>query len=578
MKFLKVLIIAALTFFVTSCDDDFLERSALDQITTDNYWKTSEDLKLYVNQFYTAFPSWTPNAFNGGIYWHDQNSDNIIRQNVDDRLAGNNTITTGNGSYNFRNIRTVNIFMANYDKVEDEFDTYKQYVGEALFFRAYFNFSLLKRFGPYPYTNQVLNDTSEELYESRTPRDIIAQNIIADLDQAIEYMQADKNNNGNRLNRGVAQLFKARVALYEGTWEKYHAGTSFGVDGSDGSTFLNIATDAAKSLMDSGIYSLHNTGNPMEDYWKVFNQTDFSGSSEVMLWKSYSQELSTAHNGQRYLSSSGGGRGITQVLVNDYLCLDGQPIATSPLYKGDTTLVQVATNRDPRLSQTIWLPGQDWRIEGGTVVETFEKSFLDASGESVCPTGYQIRKGANPDWAQRSGAGQGTTSSPIFRFAEALLVYAEAKAELGIITQADLDISLNLLRDRAGMPPLAIGSITTDPNWLFPDLSPIINEVRRERHVELAAEGYRADDINRWAAHDELTVGKRYKGVRFDPVQFPDMVVGSEVLLDSDGYVDPLQGELPNGYQFDLTRDYLLPIPTDELTLNPNLTQNPGWE
>jgi len=578
MKIFKIVLIAAIAVFTAGCDNDFLERPALDKITTDNYWKTTKDLELYVNQFYTAFPSWTPNAYNGGIYWQDDNSDNIIQQNVNSRLAGNNTITTGNGSYNFSNLRTVNIFMANYDKVEDDFDSYKQYVGEALFFRAYFNFRLLKNFGAYPYSNELLTANSEELFFERTPRNTIAENIIADLDMAISYMQSAKNRGGNRLNKGAAQLFKARVALYEGTWEKHHAGTPFGIAGENGNNFLTIAADASKELMDSGVFSLHNTGTPSEDYWKVFNQTSFANNSEVMLWKAFDVELGTAHNGQRYLAASGGGKGITQVLVNDYLCTDGQPIATSPLYEGDENLVKVATNRDPRLSQTIWLPGQDWRVEGGAVIEVFEKSHLDASGESVCPTGYQIRKGANPDWDQRSGSGQGTTSSPIFRFGEALLIFAEAKAELGTISQGDLDVSINLLRSRAGMPNLNLATITVDPNWLFPTLTPIINEVRRERHVELAAEGYRSDDINRWAAHDELTVGIRYKGAKFDAVQFPDMVVGTEVLLDANGYIDPLQGQLPAGYQFDIARDYLLPIPTDEITLNPKLIQNPGWE
>lgn len=187
-----------------------------------------------------------------------------------------------------------------------------------------------------------------------------------------------------------------------------------------------------------------------------------------------------------------------------------------------------------------------------------------------------IFKGANPDPVQYATSGVGTTTSPTFRFAEALLIYAEAKAELGNITQADLDISINVLRERAAMPPLQMDNIVQDPNWLYPDLSPIVNEVRRERHVEMAIEGYRFDDLMRWRAHD-LFVGKRLKGAKFQPELYPDVKLGEEVFLDEDGYLDPLVKQIPNGYQFDPGRDYLLAIPLEQITLNPSLEQNPRW-
>ncbi len=216
-------------------------------------------------------------------------------------------------------------------------------------------------------------------------------------------------------------------------------------------------------------------------------------------------------------------------------------------------------------------------VSGGVVARTFETAPVGASGSAGCPTGYMIYKGANPDPIQYYSGGVGTTSSPVFRFAEALLNFAEAKAELGTLTQADVDKSINILRQRVGMPELMIDDITPDPNWDFPELSPIINEVRRERQVEFALEGYRFDDLMRWQAADELVVGQRYKGAYFIEEDFPDLVVGTDVLLDEEGYIDPLQSQIPNGFQFDTQRDYLLPIPLDEITLNSNMTQNPGW-
>lgn len=572
MKFKKIYPLCILLFLFVGCTD-YLDRPDLDSITTDNFWKTSNDLQLYVNRYYTSFPGWSANAWNGGIYWHDDNSDNMIRPAANSWLSGNNAITTSNSSWNFSNIRNMNIFMANYENVEDDFDNYKQYVGEALFFRAYYNFNLLRNYGPYPYTNEVLTVDSESLYGERTPRNTIVQNIIGDLDEAASYMVSGSNSNGNRLNKEVAQLFKARIALYEGTWEKYHNGTPYGVSGSDGSSFLAIAEQAAETVMNSGHYSIHSTGNPNEDYWSIFNQSDYGGHSEVMLWRRFDVGLGLAHNGQRYLASIGGGRGITKSLVDDYLCIDGQPIATSTFYQGDDDLIKVTTDRDPRLAQTIYVPGQPFTTENGVVTEEFDKPDLDKTGEAICPTGYQIRKGSNPDIDQKYTSRVGTTSSPIFRYAEALLIFAEAKAELGTITQADIDKSINELRARAGMPDLVMGSITTDPNWSFPSLSPIINEIRRERRVEYAAEGYRLDDMKRWAAFDELILNKRSLGMKFNPADFP----GLTPFLDPNGYVDAHQNELPSGYQVQLDRDYLLPVPPDEIVINPELTQNPGW-
>ncbi len=573
----RIFILSALLCLFARCNDDFLDRPDLDTISSDLYWRSTNDLKLYVNKYYSSFPGWNANQYSGGIYWADVGSDNMIQPNVSARLAGNSTVETGNGAWNFANIRAINIFMANYEKVEDDFEKYKHYVGEALFFRAYYNFQLLVNYGSYPYSNELLTDTSEELYAPRTPRNEIAQNIIADLDLAAEYMNSGKQSRGNRLCKEVAQLFKARVAIFEGTWEKYHAGTEYGVSGSDGSSFLTIAAAAANDVISSGHFDIYDTDTPESDYSMVFNQPDYSTNSEVMLWQAYDASLSLAHNGQRYLADNGGGRGISKSLVDEYLCTDGEPIATSALYQGDDDLPTVSANRDLRLSQTIWLPGQPMNVDGANVLREFILPDLDKQGESLCVTGYQIRKGANPDIAYKT-VREGTTSSPIFRYAEALLIYAEAKAELGTITQADVDLTINKLRDRAGMPDLNLASIVTDPNWAFPTLSPIINEIRREWRVEFAAEGYRFNDMLRWAAFDELVVGKRIKGAKFKQSDFPDMEVGTHVLLDENGYVDAHQNEVPSGMQFVVTRDYLLPVPQQELTLNPDLTQNPGWK
>ena len=587
---------------------DYLDRYPLDQISTNQYWKHANDLKLYVNQFYNytlpffnddhAYHSWT-----GGIFWFDDNSDNYLNQVFDARLAGTRTVPTsasgeawkeilGTPTWNFKHIRDVNFFLANYKKCEDDFDQYKQYVGEAYFFRAYAYYGLVRSFGDVPWINKPLNVDSPELYAPRDPRNVVIDHILSDLDSAALLMQSGPNLGGTRLNQEAALLIKSRVALFEGTWEKYHASDPFGVSGSDGTKYLQIAVQAAETVMNSEHYGLFSTGHPESDYFNFFIQEDYSSNPEAIFWKKYDRNLNMQHWHNRMARGGTFGKGISRSLADAYLCTDGQPISVSPLFQGHDSLDVESMNRDPRFYQTIYCPGAPWRTEGNDTTVRFYKPGLNVPGFGYCQTGYQKRKGYDPDYTQWDiGNHSGTTGTVFFRFAEALLNYAEAKAELGTLTQGDVDKSINLLRDRVGMPHMDINNIPTDPEWHFPTLSPVINEIRRERRVELALEGYRWDDIARWAAADELIVNKNPEGVYFiqhywevtdpnkdiwAPWRFP-LTPGDNVWLTDDNFVKVYANSLPNGWQFDVNRDYLSPIPTSELTLNENLTQNPGW-
>ena len=154
-------------------------------------------------------------------------------------------------------------------------------------------------------------------------------------------------------------------------------------------------------------------------------------------------------------------------------------------------------------------------------------------------------------------SGQGVI---LFGYPEVLLNYVEAKAELNDISQADIDITINKLRERVGMSKLQMNNISVDPKWEFPTLSPIINEIRRERRIELAIQGFRQADILRWRAH-ELFAKKRPLGAKFNQSYYPAMVIGVDVFIDNKGYIDFYQKSLTNGYQFDPNRDYLYPLP-----------------
>lgn len=572
MKIINIYIIL-LAIVLSSCSDKFLDREPLDAVSADVYWKTPADLEMYVNQYYTVFPNETRNDMN----LLDGNSDNLILVGFNSTLGGTRIVPASGGVWSsaWTSIRSLNYFIQNYKKVSAPAASVNQFIGEAYFFRAYHYFSLVRDYGNVPWINKPLDQSSGELQMARTARSTVMDSIVSDLDKAILLMKSKGQGSASRLNSQVALLLKSRVTLFEGTWQKYHAGSPFGVTGSDGKKYLTLARDAAKQLIDGGAYNVYTSGNPKTSYAYLFGQNDYSSNPEVMLWKKWDASLGLV----RWAPSIWGmGMGVTKATVDSYLCTDGLPISRSPLYAGDANLVNVVKNRDPRLAQSIWVPGDPVNILGASDTTFFKRADLHQTGSYLCVTGYQLKKHSNA-WGEhlKENYYQSQIGSILFRYAEALLNYAEARAELGEINQSDIDLTINKLRDRVGMARLQLSNITNDPQWDYPSLSPIINEVRRERRVELAFEGLRLHDFLRWRAHP-LIVNKRSLGAKFVQADFPEMKPGINIYLDANGYIDPYLKALPAGYGFKPERDYLNPLPALELTLNKNYTQNPGWQ
>ncbi|OFY46813.1 MAG: hypothetical protein A2X22_04965 [Bacteroidetes bacterium GWF2_49_14] len=584
-RYISFLLLSGL-LFTASCNKDFLERYPLDELSPTFFFNNPEELQLFANRFYTLLPA-HQGYFN--TFMIDRNSDNIIPAVFDARLGGTRPLPSSalDGGWTWSDIRQANYFLAHCDSAGGVQKDIDQAVGEVRFFRAFLYFDKVRTFGDVPWINKPLSTDSPELFLPRTSRKIIVDSIIADLDKAISLLYPAAKASDSRINQEVAMLFKARVCLYEGTWEKYHAGTPFGVPGSDGSQFLQQAAECAGQLMSGTRFSLYK-GPVKEEYWSLFNPLDLTGNPEVLLWKKFDVGLQVVNNVSRILSGGGGNIGLSKGLIDSYLCTDGMPRSVSPLFMGYDSMESEVANRDPRLVQTIFLKGYDQitNAPGDVKNQKFNLPALDGAGEFRNTSGYALYKGVNPDFINQGNNDVGTQGSIIFRLAEAYLIFAEAKAELGTINQADLDKSVNLLRDRVGMIHLDINNIVSDPMWDFPNLSPIINEIRRERRVELVCEGFRWDDLARWRAH-HLLVGKRLKGVKYlgtnlegaykDFLGNPTIFIGHNLYVDDNGFVDPYQVALPGGFGFNPGRDYLSPIPSDELTLNSALTQNPGW-
>ena len=551
-----------------SCED-FIDLQPMDQVTMDEYWTTSTELEYYTRQFYPAF------CGQSQMLDFASDNDDMINGSPSVIMDGTRSKTTGSWTGEWTNIRNVNIFFANYRKCESGYDAYKQYLGEAYFFRAWFYFDLLKKYGDVPWYSEVIElDDQEALMRPRDSRVLIADSILADLDYAITHLNLRKDVGNNRINKEAALAFKTRVALYEGSWQKYHANTVFGTSGADPNKYFKACVDAAEELM-NGEYTvgLYSTGNPEEDYYKLFGFDDMSNINEVLLYKTFNSAEGFGNKAQSFVTYNSESKGITWDLVSSYLGRDGMPydyLGVAKENKGNDFLTKIAIECDPRLKSTIWIPGDLMSVEQNAY---FSKPTIDGGALQLCPTGFQIKKTANPESpaAGKSWETQSETGLILLRYAEVLLNYAEAKYELdGVVA----DDALNLLRQRVGMPDFEVHSQSSDKNRMEYgySISDELYEIRRERRVELALEGLRDDDYMRWAAC-ALFKNKRPKGYPVDLAQYPDFA--SKV--DENGLLDYFKDVMPDGYQFRENQDYLYSIPQDELTLNPNLKQNPGW-
>ena len=569
MKKLKIILIVLVVLLFNSCEK-FIDLQPIDKISMNSYWKTYTDLQNYTLQFYQVFMTNTEMVSQSAI-----NSDDFISGPPSTIMNGERIKSTGNWRGDWVNIRNINIFFDNYQKCTDALSSYSQYLGEAYFFKAWFYYALVQKYGDVPwYTHVVAINSTEDMTRPRDSRTLVVDSILACLDKATLYLGNRATQGNNRITKEAALAFKSRVALFEGTWEKYHATDVFGVPGTNPSKYFQACVSAADSLM-SGRYDvgLYNTGNPNQDYYSLFGFDNMNDINEVILYRAFNAAEGAGNMAQNYLTGEVNGKGATWQLVSSYLAKNGKPydyLTLAATKKGGDFLTQIAADCDPRLSATVFIPGD---LVSSALNLNFIKPPIDKGGNYLCPTGFQVKKSTNPNTIN-SGmtyGTQGNTGYIILRYGEVLLNYAEALYELN---QTVAYAQLNLLRERAGMPDFTVNPQASDLNPInygYP-ISDELYEIRRERRVEMALEGLRDEDYMRWAAAS-IFIGTRPKGYPFNPAEFPAFTPN----LDANGLIDYYQTNLPTGYKFRVGTDYLYSIPIDELTLNPNLVQNPGW-
>jgi len=581
--------------FAFSCNDEFLERVPLDEINIEQFWETENHLAVYNNGLYdlarndlnVPIMMGHDDGFDSHKYgiWHlsgysDDTAPRHSRHTEYQRVrAGQHTYLSdmwyGYDGWNF--LRAINVGLDNYGTAKVAEEVRNKYIGEARLFRAWFYADKVSKFGDVQWVDTELTvDDDEILNGSRDDRETVMTNVLADLNFAVANMP-DSWQDGEapgRMNRWAALLVKSRICLFEGTWRKYHGGT-------DPNMWLQEAADAALELMQDGPYSLYSTGNPTMDYNAIHRMDDLSGVSEVIYWRRYELGIYTNHVQSYHRGYNGG---ATKSFVEDYLCTDGQPIVLSdgspnPLYMGDANYNDIFEGRDPRLRQTILHPDDaDFYMYGNSTGIVYPKvQGMQTSGQATY-TGYHIIKTFDVNTAY---ATYNTSHTPAItlRFGEALLNYAEAMAELGTITQNDLDISINLLRDRVGMPHLGLNP-PMDPRYASDGVSSLIVEIRRERRVELFMEGFRYDDLRRWkqgAKLREKDFGMRWDATVTDAIEGSENATVQTSQIDGIDYLEIYKGTGYETPEFDEEKHYLWPIPVSALSQNPNLGQNPGW-
>ena len=583
------LLIAASIFILSfsSCDD-LLDVTPKDKITPETFFSTEADLQAFSTNFYNSLPK------DRDLYKDD--ADNITHSTPNSAATDSRTVPASGGGWEWGYLRRFNTLLQYSVNCKDK-TVRTRYQALTRFFRAYFYFEMVKRFGDVPwYDTELFVSETDQLNKPRDSRELVMKNILEDLDFAITNLSTTPSV--YTVTKWTALSLKSRVCLFEGTFRKYHnLNLSTNAD-----FFLQESITASRELMKESNYTLYTEGGTNQAYRKLFTSQN-APTTEVIMARNYNLTYDIYNTVGTYHTSVGEGRpGVTRKIIASYLMNDGSRFTDNPNWE-TMTFVDECKNRDPRLAQSICTPSYQPIVSN-------RKNIPDLN---ACVTGYQLIK-----YEDEAVGGKSDIDLFYFRLAEVYLNYAEALAEINQLTQDDLDISINKLRDRVGMPHLIMKTANANPDpYLlanttgYPNVSKyiyfsvshiqVILEIRRERTIELLSEHFRYDDILRWKAGQNMK--QAILGMYFpspgeydlngdgqnDICLYTDTKPGNAqgityLKIDSDiklsdgnkGYLSPHKGLT---LFWNEQRDYFYPIPSNErLITNGALTQNPGWD
>lgn len=588
-------------FLITSCD---LTEVPQDTASESAVFASEQGLGIYTNSFY----DWLPSATD--IIRVDYVSDFAARRDVppllrdgvspttedDDSQSGWDRVALGDDvHWEWDTLRDINFFLANNINPEVSESVKQHYNGIARFFRAFFYFEKVKRFGDVPWIEEPLDIEDEKLFGGRDNRGIVMDKILEDINFAIENINDNPDPSRTLITKDVALALKSRIALFEGTFRKYHSGgLASDLEGTS-DFWLTEAVDAAQEVMDRGNFSIYNGSGDLS-YQELF-LSDSPNSSEDILVNMQNESIGVLHSANWILNSATTGVRFSFIrpFINTYLNIDGTPFTDENGYQ-TMTFNEEIEDRDKRLYQTIRTPFYSSSRDG--------EERLQLPDWAYTYTGYQPSKWSEPN--KPLGEGQVNTNSvSIFRYAEVLLNFAEAKAELGALTGLDWSNTVGELRNRAGITSGTSNLPTNIDSYLqstyFPDITdPVILEIRRERGIELALEGHRFYDLVRWERGELLEM--EWRGIyipnanqdydlnddgfnevyfytqepanRQDGVFYLDVNSESHILSNGDSGEITWRANVEKSW---LDHYYLYPIPESDLLTNPNLGQNPVW-
>ena len=585
----NILLSAVVIVSLAGCDD-YLNRVPLDSNSDATNWSSESSIETYSWNLYGDLSGWSyGSGWTRGQYHGEPLTDDYSTESFSQFTV---SVPGSSGSWNtpYDNIRKANVMLARIDEVPNmSTAAANHWRGVARFFRALHHFELLKTYGDVVWIDSEVDIADEEaLQRPRDNRVTVADNIVADLQFAVDNCYAPSKAGANTVNNMVAAALLSRVALYEGAWEKYHK-----TSGGHAETFYNTAKAAANKVISSGLYNINTT------YKQNYMSQNLTGNTEMILFKRYAYQgnggaTSHAHATYGWSDSSTPTWGLTKSAVENYAMSNGLP--THMVQYDDQSIAGVFENRDARLTATVYKE----------VIPVTQLAYIEGI---VSTTGYWTYKFVPLDeYTKRTGNSTwngpyNDTDGPIFAYPEVLLNYAEACAELGNCTQADIDKTVNVLRERHGnIPALTVSgtgcsvngtAITMAPN--DPAANVLIQEIRRERRSELMADGFRHADLMRWALGQNLDIAKNpdgyvgvSKAVVEEYVAIYNSTSASQVSLDkvlsnnyftNAGYKSPYNTPACGGTISRSWDDkyYLEPIPSAQITLDPNLGQNPGW-
>lgn len=593
-----ILLVSIVALVAASCNKDFLNRIPQTDITPEAFFNNPADLQTYTNGFYSQISA----------SYSDIGTDNIstyiaggeVRNLLNGTLSAATVGATGWNDWG--NLRSINNMLDKVGGVTGDPIAINHYTGIARFFRAMFYFNKIRRYSDVPWYSHALADVDSALYKPADPRSMVADSVLKDLEFAVENI-LETEGDRTRITKWSALALMSRFCLYEGTYRKYHPEVNLQ---SDHIRFLEKAVAAAEEIINSKRFSI--TGTGAEGYRALFSSPTLNGNREMILWQASNKELGVANNSHTVFNYQWG---LSRSLQESFLMKDGTLFTAQPDYN-KKDFIQVFANRDPRMAETIAYPGF-------SNVADPARPFIYL----LTLGGYDQLKFYPRDPALRGGWVLNYTSLPIYRYAEVLLNYAEAKAELGTITQAELDMSVNLLRRRVEMPDMQLALAN---NMIDPILAAyyanvagvnkgIILELRRERRVETACEGLRFDDLQRWYAGKRIEDAQQGMYItqlgafdvtgdgRSDVALLPSPTDTSAIanlpadvraslaryyLKDNSGanttiyLTNGTSGHIAfasdvNSKNFIEPKYYYRPIPLQQTVLNPNLKQPFGW-